>query len=153
MDFDTSCNRRVTALMNHQTLAQLLKNHLPVTARSVTADSRDVNSSTVFVAVRGVSQDGHQFIAQAVQAGAPLIVGEDPIEARSTLLKGVPYVCVRDSRLALAFFAAHFAKFPSHQMTVLGVTGTSGKTTTTYLLESLLKARRRAVRRILLGVK
>jgi UDP-N-acetylmuramoyl-L-alanyl-D-glutamate--2,6-diaminopimelate ligase len=101
----------------------------------VTSDSRAVKPGFVFVAVRGVSQDGHQFIATAVEAGAALVVGEQPQAA----LK-VPYVLVPDSALVLARLAANFQGNPSHGMLMVGVTGTSGKTTTTYLIESMLTA-------------
>ncbi|MGK5081960.1 UDP-N-acetylmuramoyl-L-alanyl-D-glutamate--2,6-diaminopimelate ligase [Bdellovibrionota bacterium FG-1] len=107
---------------------------IPASARNVTADSRQVTSQTVFVAVRGGSHDGHLYIGQAVKQGAVCIVGEDPAEE----LKGIPYIRAPDSRLALACLAAHFAGHPSKGMTIVGVTGTSGKTTTTYILESIL---------------
>jgi UDP-N-acetylmuramoyl-L-alanyl-D-glutamate--2,6-diaminopimelate ligase len=106
----------------------------------VTADSREVGSGTIFVAVKGGTQDGHRHIAQACEAGAALVVGEEPESAHATSLRGKPYVQVPDSRLALACLAAYLAGNPSHALTVVGVTGTSGKTTTTYLIESVLRA-------------
>jgi UDP-N-acetylmuramoyl-L-alanyl-D-glutamate--2,6-diaminopimelate ligase len=108
--------------------------------RAVTADSRSTKAGTAFVAVRGGTQDGHRFIAQAARDGASLIVGEEPPSAHRDALGGVPYVQVPDSRLALAFLAAELAGHPSHAMTMVGVTGTSGKTTSTYLIESVLAA-------------
>src|SRR5579885_2464857 len=107
---------------------------------SVTAESRDVRPGTVFVAVRGVSHDGHAFIPQALAAGASAIVGEEP--AAKAMPKGekTPYIEVEDSRRALAYLACKVHGNPSHGMLVVGVTGTAGKTTTTYLLESILKA-------------
>ena len=102
----------------------------------VTSDSRDVQPGTVFVAVKGIAQDGHAFIPEVQRAGALLIVGETPPPAELA----VPYLQVPEARLALAHLAANFYGHPSHAMTMVGVTGTSGKTTTTYLCEAMLKA-------------
>jgi UDP-N-acetylmuramoyl-L-alanyl-D-glutamate--2,6-diaminopimelate ligase len=115
-------------------LAQLDQAAQQIKVQGVTADSRQVKAGMVFVATRGESQDGHRFISQAHQAGAALIVGEDPAPA------GIPYVQVANGRLALARLASAFYQNPSHQMLMVGVTGTSGKTTTSYLVESILKA-------------
>lgn len=103
---------------------------------SVTSDSRDVKPGSLFVAVRGATQDGHQFIPQALKQGAALIIGEKPHPVDGS----VPYVQVADVRKALAQLGANFYGNPSQKMIVVGVTGTSGKTTTTYLVESILKA-------------
>jgi UDP-N-acetylmuramoyl-L-alanyl-D-glutamate--2,6-diaminopimelate ligase len=107
------------------------------TASGVTADSRQVAPGTVFVAVRGGTSDGHEFLAAAQQAGAVLLVGEEPASARKL---AAPYLQVADSRSALARLAANFHGNPSRALKVVGVTGTSGKTTTTYLIESILEA-------------
>jgi UDP-N-acetylmuramoyl-L-alanyl-D-glutamate--2,6-diaminopimelate ligase len=107
---------------------------------SATSDSREAGAGKAFVAVKGTTQDGHRFIAQAAKAGAPLIVGEEPIASHSAVLGAAKYVQVADSRLALAYLSAKSAQDPSHSMILIGVTGTSGKTTTTYLLESILQA-------------
>ena len=105
----------------------------------VTADSRAVKHGMIFVATRGAmkgSADGHSFIEQALKSGAVAIVGESPVQASY----GKSYVQVPDSRLALSQLAAEFHGKPSSKMLMIGVTGTSGKTTTTYLIESILKA-------------
>lgn len=100
----------------------------------VTSDSRQVKAGTLFVAVAGLSQDGHTFAAQAVAHGASAVVGEH------SLSLDVPYVQVADSRAALADLASAFYGDPSLQMKMAAVTGTSGKTTTTFILESILQA-------------
>ncbi len=102
---------------------------------SITSDSKKVTPGALFVAIRGVNQDGHRYISQVLRSGAVGIVGEEP----SREYRNAFYIQVKDSRKALAYLAAEFYKNPSHTMKVIGVTGTSGKTTITYLMESILK--------------
>ena len=114
-----------------------------VAVGSVAEDSREVGADTVFVAVEGLQQDGHRFIAQAVAAGAAAVVGSHPLSRLEELkwwppAAGVPYVQVTDSREALAWLSAALYGFPSRGQTVIGVTGTDGKTTTCALLEAIL---------------
>jgi UDP-N-acetylmuramoyl-L-alanyl-D-glutamate--2,6-diaminopimelate ligase len=90
----------------------------------------------LFVAIPGTRTDGHEFIPQAVARGARVVVVEKPCDAPP----GATVVRVPDARVALAALANRFYAFPSHRLTIVGVTGTNGKTTTTYLLESILAA-------------
>ncbi|MGE0616544.1 MAG: UDP-N-acetylmuramoyl-L-alanyl-D-glutamate--2,6-diaminopimelate ligase [Bacteriovoracia bacterium] len=119
----------------------LVKGEVPPDRRSsrvlhVTADSRQVKAGTVFVATPGVSADGHAFLPAAAAQGALLLVGErSPPSGLST-----PYLQVTDSRQVLGLLASAFYGHPSRAMKLIGVTGTSGKTTTTYLIESILAA-------------
>jgi len=112
---------------------------------AVTSDSRELTRGCVFVAIRGAAQDGHEFIPAAAAAGASLIVGEIVGENAGIQTDGIPYLQVEDSRRALALLVAAFYGHPSRSMTIVGVTGTSGKTTTTYLIEAILKAAGRNV--------
>nr|WP_290667403.1 UDP-N-acetylmuramoyl-L-alanyl-D-glutamate--2,6-diaminopimelate ligase [Ardenticatena sp.] len=112
---------------------------LPKTPVShITADSRAVVPGSIFVAYRGVSVDGHRFIGDAVARGAIAVLGEAPPEQVEPL--PVPYVHVRDGREALAWLAAAWHGHPSRAMRVVGITGTDGKTTTTTLVGSVLRA-------------
>ena len=95
-------------------------------------DSRKVTPGAAFVAVRGYETDGHRFIPAAAAAGAGVVLCEEAPEAE------VPYVLVKDSRRAMAVSAANFFSRPAEELTVVGVTGTNGKTTTTNLVRSLL---------------
>jgi UDP-N-acetylmuramoyl-L-alanyl-D-glutamate--2,6-diaminopimelate ligase len=98
-------------------------------------DSRRVEPGDLFVAVSGGSADGHRYIPDAIARGAAAVVGVDTIEGLP-----VPYVRVSDSRQALAHLAAAWHDFPAQKLTVIGVTGTDGKTTTTSLIFNILKA-------------
>jgi UDP-N-acetylmuramoyl-L-alanyl-D-glutamate--2,6-diaminopimelate ligase len=101
---------------------------------AVTDDSRAVTAGSLFVAVQGERVDGHAFVSQAVQAGAIAIVVQGSVEPES-----IPLVRVADSRRALGLIASRFYGDPSAQLTMIGVTGTNGKTTTTYLCKALLE--------------
>jgi len=95
--------------------------------------SQEVRPGGVFVAMRGLAADGHDFIDDALDRGAVAVV------AQSTVARRTAVVAVPDTRRALAELAAAFYGHPSAQMTVVAVTGTNGKTTTTYLIESILE--------------
>ena len=103
---------------------------------AVTYDSRRAVAGSVFVALRGLKADGTEFAAQAAARGASLIVTESPRPDDCD----TPWLIVSDARLALALLADAFYAHPSRRMTVIGVTGTNGKTTTAYLLASILDA-------------
>jgi len=109
-----------------------------VAAEAITGiayDSRSVQRGNVFVALKGVRADGAQFVRQAVERGAAAIVAE-----HSVADVGVPLLEVSDARLALAELAADFYGHPSERMRVVGITGTNGKTTTSYLLASIFES-------------
>ena len=106
--------------------------------RGLTDDSRRVTAGGCFVAVRGLRADGHRFIPQAVERGARAVVAEppDPLPGEA-----VGRILVPDTRRALPRLADAYFGHPSRALTVVGITGTNGKTTTSYLCEALLQAR------------
>jgi len=105
-----------------------------ININKIAYDSRKVSENDIFVCIRGFKTDGHNYIQQAIERGAVAVVVEKDVENL-----GVPVVKVADSREALAFMAAKFFGYPSNQFKLIGVTGTNGKTTTTYLIKSVLE--------------
>lgn len=104
----------------------------------VTADSRSVRADSLFVAVRGSHSDGHRYLDQAIAAGARALVVE---ELPSTPAANVTWIVVGNSAEAYAQIACSWFDHPSHSMSVVGITGTNGKTTTATLLYHLLQNR------------
>jgi UDP-N-acetylmuramoyl-L-alanyl-D-glutamate--2,6-diaminopimelate ligase len=100
-------------------------------------DSRRVKPGSIFLAMRGESSDGNRFIDQAIQAGAVAIVTDSPAEKPR---EGVAWALVAHGRRALARISENFYKRPAERIAVTGITGTNGKSTTAFLIESILSA-------------
>lgn len=103
----------------------------------VTEDSRRVKHGALFVAVRGGHSDGHDYAAQAVSGGARAILGD---RAGITEYCGIPYVYVKEVRKAAGLIAHHLMGDPTRDMTVIGVTGTNGKSSTIFMVQRILEA-------------
>ena len=103
----------------------------------IALDSQKVGRGYLFAALRGEKQDGHSYIKQALERGAAALLLE---RFTDDVPQGVTVVEVEDSRVALAGVAANFYGRPARSLTMVGITGTNGKTTITYLLESIWKA-------------
>jgi UDP-N-acetylmuramoyl-L-alanyl-D-glutamate--2,6-diaminopimelate ligase len=101
---------------------------------AVTHDSRKAGAGALFVAVRGLAEDGNQFVEAARKKGASAVASEMPARP------GGPWLQVRDAREALAVLSAAVLGDPASRMQLVGVTGTNGKTTTTYLIDAALRA-------------
>jgi UDP-N-acetylmuramoyl-L-alanyl-D-glutamate--2,6-diaminopimelate ligase len=101
---------------------------------NITFDSRSVPENTLFVAIKGVQSDGHDFIDAAINKGAGVVVCE---VLPASFKDDVTYLQVKDSHVALGVIAANYFDNPSHELKLIGVTGTNGKTTTTTLLHDL----------------
>ena len=101
-------------------------------------DSRKVQPGDLFVALPGTQMDGHDFITDAVAAGAAAVIGDRAWETYTDL--EVPYLQVKDAREALAACTAAWYGYPARQLVVIGVTGTDGKTTTANYIYSILRA-------------
>ena len=101
----------------------------------IVADSRLVEPGDLFVATKGESFNAHKFIPDVIRKGAVAVVGSDP-----EIDPGVPYILVPNSRQALAYLSAAYYDYPARKLTIIGVTGTDGKTTTCNLLHQILVA-------------
>src|SRR5262249_27247840 len=100
-------------------------------------DSRRVKKGDVFLAMRGETSDGNKFIDKAIAAGAVAVVTDSQAEGPR---ESVAWAVVPHARRALARLSANLYRHPAEKMAVSGVTGTNGKSTTTFLLESVLNA-------------
>ncbi len=111
---------------------------------SICCDSRKVTRGSLFVAVKGFAADGHEYISRAIGKGARAVVYEDQeltdFQTSAMALEGVALIKVDSSRKALAIMAANFYDNPSEKLTLVGITGTNGKTTTVTLLYRMFMA-------------
>lgn len=97
-------------------------------------DSRKIKQGDVFIALEGSIVDGHTFISKAIENGAKTILVEKDVEK----VEGINYFLVEGLREKMGIIASNFYGYPQNQLKIVGVTGTNGKTTTTYILESIL---------------
>jgi UDP-N-acetylmuramoyl-L-alanyl-D-glutamate--2,6-diaminopimelate ligase len=112
-----------------------------VEIHNVRYDSRTVSRGDVFVAIRGLEADGHRYLQDVVgkKVKAVIIENDSALPDSLCMHEGIVKIVVPDTRRALSRVSANFFRHPSKEMHVIGVTGTNGKTTTTYVLESIIK--------------
>jgi UDP-N-acetylmuramoyl-L-alanyl-D-glutamate--2,6-diaminopimelate ligase len=118
--------------------AKGLPAHSDLEIQEIAYDSRKVKPGTLFVAIHGEKTDGNNFIADAVARGAIAIASEQPIPA--ILPADFPWIQMANARKALAVTAANYFGRPADVLKLVGITGTNGKTTTAYLVDSILRA-------------
>ena len=106
---------------------------LPVT--ELVYDSRKVTSGCVFVCISGAVYDAHEFVTEVAEKGASAII----VEKDTVLPEGVTIIRVKDTRLALAYMSAAYFGNPAEKLTTIGITGTKGKTTSAYMIKSILE--------------
>ncbi len=111
-----------------------IKGNTNIIVNDIAYDSRKVEKGTLFVAIKGFKSDGHDYIMEAVESGACAVVVENDVGELP-----IPVVNVKNSREALALISKAYFKNPSSKLKLVGVTGTNGKTTTTYLIKSILE--------------
>ncbi|WP_162297921.1 UDP-N-acetylmuramoyl-L-alanyl-D-glutamate--2,6-diaminopimelate ligase [Halalkalibacillus sediminis] len=103
--------------------------------KGLSHDSRDIEEGYLFVAIKGYAENGHKFIDEAISRGAVAVLG---VEELSNL--EVPYLQTKDTKSALGVIASQFYHHPFKNKKIVGVTGTNGKTTTTYMVKSIFEA-------------
>ncbi len=122
----------VVAALEREKLLLQTSGQIPDSASGVTDDSRRVKPGTLFIAVSGVARDGHEFIASARESGATAVVCERRVD------DPVPQILVSNGRRAAAIAAAAAYRYPARTLSLVGVTGTNGKTTTAGMLRHLM---------------
>lgn len=127
-------NKLLSAIITEEIISDATTGDTPITL--ITADSRKVVPGAMFIAVRGPLADGHDYIPAAIKGGASAIIAE---ELPSSGHSGVTFVKVANSAVALGFLASEWFGNPSRHLTLVGVTGTNGKTTTATLLYEMAK--------------
>ena len=113
---------------------------------SIAFDSRKIKKKSLFVAIPGLKENGFNFINDSISQGASAFITEESVEGLSNIelnQDNVTAICVEDCRKALAWIGSKFYNQPSNRIDLFGVTGTNGKTTTTYILDSIYKAQKK----------
>ena len=116
------------------------KGNLDLEISSVECDYRTVKKGSLFVAIKGYEVDGHSFITKAIEKGAVAIIFEEGANYKEFMTnKDITYIMAPNTRLALSLCSCNFYNNPSKKMKVIGITGTKGKTTTSFMLKKILE--------------
>ncbi len=119
---------------------ELIQGELSGEITSLTSDSRQVNDGCLFVCIKGTAFDGHSAASEVVEKGAKVLVIQDDIQLSDAAKALNPAIVkVSDTREAQAFLSAAYFDYPADKLQVIGITGTKGKTTTTYMVKSILE--------------
>lgn len=118
-----------------------VKGDLTIDITNVESDSRNIKKGGLFVAIKGFDVDGHEYIKQAIKNGAVAVVASPEIDKKllKEIMDKVTIVIAPDTRLALAICACNFNDNPSRKFKLVGITGTKGKTTTSFMVKSILE--------------
>ncbi|TAL68838.1 MAG: UDP-N-acetylmuramoyl-L-alanyl-D-glutamate--2,6-diaminopimelate ligase [Bacteroidetes bacterium] len=128
--------KKLSKLIKNLTFTQIIGN-TNKEIKSIENDSRKCNKGSLFVAIRGTNSDGHNYIGIAIKQGTEVIVCEE-LDSSVEIKDNITFIIVENSRLALAELAHALYDFPTRDMNVIGITGTNGKTTITFLIKSIL---------------
>lgn len=112
-----------------------LQGSVDTVVKAVVNDSRKITEGCLFLCIRGASFDGHKFAKDAAEEGAAVLIVEEPVEVS----EDVTVIQVEDTRYAMALISAAWFGYPARELTTIAVTGTKGKTTTTYMIKALLE--------------
>ncbi len=123
------------------------KGNLEIDIKNITNDSRKVEKGTMFIAIKGFEVDGHKFIENAIEKGAVCVMLEEGADLSNLKdAENVTILVVPNTRIAQAVCTANFYDNPAKKLRLIGVTGTKGKTTTTYMIKEMLEASGKKVR-------
>ncbi|MCI5994636.1 MAG: UDP-N-acetylmuramoyl-L-alanyl-D-glutamate--2,6-diaminopimelate ligase [Blautia sp.] len=115
---------------------ECINGSLDVDVKDVINDSRKVSDGSLFICIRGAVSDGHKYVPDVIAKGAKVLVVEKRVEAP----EDITVIRVEDSRYAMALISAAYYDYPAKKLKVIGITGTKGKTTTTYMVKSILES-------------
>ena len=116
------------------------KGNVDIDIKGIEKNSKEVKEGYMFIAIKGFSTDGHQFVESAIESGAKCVILQEGCELKSlNIPDDITVLVVKDTRQALAICSSNFYGNPSAQLKLIGVTGTKGKTTTTFMIKEILE--------------
>ena len=118
-----------------------VRGNLDVDVKNIEKDSRNIVQGSMFIAIKGFEADGHEYILKAVEQGASVVMAEEGVNLE--IIKKIPatvtVIVAKDTRYALAICSCNFYNNPSRKFKLIGITGTKGKTTTSFMTKAILE--------------